>query len=293
MDTTTPTIGTEAPFLEILTGCWTKARRGGLGGVDARFRELMLKRLLIDARVLDGLFAGIDALGEYACADIGDEDAIAEEEAGLEASRRAIRPIFEARMQEQLCRIDAEVAMVQCRECGQMAESQGFRRRTWRSGFGEVCLARRYNYCDLCCTGRAVAQEKLGLRRDVHTPRLAESITRLATVVPYNMAVSLAESLVGAEVCVHTAERLVSERAAHVALQTAEEARTLDPFDHKGLQRRIHRPLDAVKKAPRTAYLEMDGVFVMTREEDLDRRQPAEPGSRGGKGRRYDWRVAK
>ena len=288
MNTTTPRIGTEAPFLEILTSCWTKARRGGVDGVAVRFRELMPKRLLIDAGVLDGLLAGIDALGDYACADVGEEDAIAEEEAGLAASRRAIRPIFEARMQQRLCRIDAEVEMVRCRECEQPAESQGFRRRTWRSGFGEVVLSRRYNYCGTCCTGRALAQEKMGLRRDVHTPHLAESITKLATVVPYSMAVSLAQSLVGAEVCVHTAERLVSERAAHVSLQAVEEARTLDPFDHTGLQRRIYRPLDAVKKAPRTAYLEMDGFFVMTREEDASRRRPVEPGARGGKGRRYD-----
>jgi len=279
-----PSIGAEAPFLEILTACWTKARRGGADGADARFRKLVRGRLLVSEDVLESLFDGIDALGHYATAALGDEDAIDEEEAALEASR----PLFEARTQQRLSRIDAEVTVVRCRECEQMAESQGFRARTWRSGFGEVRLARRYNYCSVCRTGRALAQEKVGLGKDAHTPRLAESVTRLATVVPYNMAVSLAESLVGAEVSVRAAERLIAERAEHVSMHAAEEARTLGPFDHKGLQRRIYRPLDAVKNAPRTAYLEMDGVFVMTREEDIARRQPVEPGARGGKGRRYD-----
>jgi len=48
-----------------------------------------------------------------------------------------------------------------------------------------------------------------------------------------------------------------------------------------------------VKKAPRTAYLEMDGVFVMTREEDLDRRQPPSPVPVAARVADTTWRVAK
>lgn len=288
MKTTTTAIGTEVSFLETLTTCWTKARRGGAAGSEDRFRELMAQQLRIGDGAVDALFSGIDALCDYAAADLGDDDAIAEEEAALEASRRAMRPVFEARMQQRLSRFDADGLLVRCRECGHMAESQGFRTRTWRSGFGNVRLKRRYNYCGGCRTGRTPAQEKAGLSEGVHTPRLAESITKLATVVPYQVAVSLAESLIGAQLSVRAAELLISERAAHVSLRTADEATALDPFDHSGLQRRIIRPADAVKEAPKTAYLEMDGVFVMTREEDVSRRKPTEAGARGGKGRRYD-----
>jgi len=288
MKTTTTAIAKEVSFLNTVTSCWSRAYRSGAADRDSVFRQLMAEQLCIDGGALDALFAGIDGLYSYAVSAVGDEHAIAEEEAALAASRRAVRPVFEARLQHRLARLDAEVAAVQCRECGLTAESQGFRWRTWRSSFGPIRLRRRYSHCELCGTGRAVAQERAGLGGDAHTARLAESITKLATVVPYQTAVDLTESLLGVQVSVRAAERLVAQRATHVSLETAEEAARLNPFDRRGLQRRIYRPVDAVQKAPRTAYLEMDGVFVMTREEDPTRRQPAEPGARGGKGRRYD-----
>jgi len=167
MKPTTPAIGTEATFVDTLTMCWTQARRSGAAGVDERLRTFLAERLHVDGRLVDALLTGLDTLGGYAVAELGDEDAIAEQEVALEASRRAVRPVFEARLQRRLARVDDSVALVRCAE--------------------------------------------------------------------------------------------------------------LDPFDRTGLQRRITRPADAVKRAPDVAYLEVDGVFVMTRKEDPDRRQPCPP----------------
>ena len=284
---TTKTICDEAPFLNALTKCWVKSSRERPDDVEARFRELLGDRLNLNAPGVAALLEGCEVLARHATADLPDADAVAEEEAALVASRAAVRPILEARLQAQLNRLDAAPHAARCAECEQFAESQGFRRRSWASGFGDIVLRRRYSYCSSCRTGRAVAQEKLGLGKAHWTPQLAESITKLATVVPYKTAVELASSLIGVEVSVHGAEHLVVQRAEHVAMKSARDAASLCPWDSTGLQRQITRPADAVKEAPDVAYLEMDGVFVMAREEDTERSTAAPPGARGGKNRRY------
>ena len=91
-------------------------------------------------------------------------------------------------------------------------------------------------------------------------------------------ALGIAENAAQNEVEVR-AERLV-------AIQNA-EAQRLRPWDAKGLERQVTRPADAVKEAPKIAYLEVDGVYAMTRQERVDDRQPAPDKARGGKGRRY------
>ncbi len=285
---TTATIRVEAPFLITLTNCWVKARRERPNDVGERFRQLLVDRLNLDLAGVNALLDGCETLAAYATADRPDDDAIAEEEAAVVASRAAVRTVFEARLQARIDRIDGAGHQVRCTECERFAESQGFRRRKWSSSVGEIGLARRYSHCGPCGLGRSVAQEQLALGEGRCTPQLAESITKLATVVPYKMACGLASTLIGAEVSVHGAERLVAERAEYVAIKGAEDAAALCPWDSTGLQRQITRPVGAVKEAPNVAYLEMDGVFVMAREEDVERSIVAPAGARGGKGRRYN-----
>ena len=285
--TTTNEVREEARFLDVLTACWTKACRDGADGAQSRFREHLRARLGIDDRRVTALVSGFEALAEYVVGDLSDGDALDEEESAIAASRKVVLPALQARIQARLDRIDASKPVVCCTCCGQPAPSEGFRTRSWDSTLGTLRLTRRYNYCAACGGGRALAQERVGLGEDPRTPRLAEAITKLATVVPYQMAVGLASSLMGVDVSVRAAERLVNARAEHVVAAITAEAEQLDPFDASGLQRRIERPADAVARPPTTAYLEMDGVFAMTRQLDPDRSRPADPGARGGHGRRY------
>jgi len=288
MKTTTKTTHGEGRFLNILTACWTKTVREGREDRDARLRLLLADRLGVDEQMVGALLEGFEVLATYAVGGIDDGDVLGEEENALHASREAVRPVFEARLQQRLSRIDEAVPLVRCARCNEMAVSEGLRTRSWLSQFGTIRARRRYNGCKPCGCGRMLAQERVGLGDGMYTPRLAESITKLATVVPHAMAVELTSSLLGAEISVHGVEELVKERAAFVEARAAEEAETLDPWDDKGLQRPIIRPADAVREAPDVAYMETDGVIVMTRREDPERAVPAPPGSRGGKGRRYE-----
>jgi len=122
----------------------------------------------------------------------------------------------------------------------------------------------------------------------------------MATTVPFGMATSLVEKLCGIEVSVKGVEEMVERRAESVLRLDEEEAKRCAPFDERGLPVSTQqRPVDTVPKgeAPQVAYLEVDGVIPITREEltgkeltaaerrRLQRAKKAK--ARGGKGRRY------
>jgi len=64
-------------------------------------------RLGVSSRVVGALAAGQDAMAEYALSALDDGvDAIGEEEGAIAASRRAFRPLLEARLQDRIDRMD-------------------------------------------------------------------------------------------------------------------------------------------------------------------------------------------
>src|SRR5512137_1553461 len=92
----------------------------------------------------------------------------------------------------------------------------------------------------------------------------------MATTVPFGMATSLVEKLCGIEVSVKAVEEMVERRAKAVLALDADDVKTCAPFDETGLPVSIEqRPADTVPKseAPNVAYLEVDGVIPITREE--------------------------
>ena len=122
----------------------------------------------------------------------------------------------------------------------------------------------------------------------------------IAATVPYGLAVRLVASLCGIELSVKGVEQMVERRGELVLQLDDEKAQACKPFDEKGLPVAEQlRPEDAVQPSatPQVAYMELDGVVPITREElgdeqlseqDKQRRERAKQDkARGGKGRRY------
>jgi hypothetical protein len=110
----------------------------------------------------------------------------------------------------------------------------------------------------------------------------------------------LVEKLCGIQVSVKGVEEMVERRAEAVVALDAELARTCTPFEETGLPVSAQqRPPDTVPQSevPKVAYLEVDGVIPITRQEltnqeltptERRRIQRAKKAkARGGKGRRY------
>ena len=245
---------------------------------------------------------GLAELAAYADKRIGVGDTAVEAEAeAIAASRRIVRPVLQAKLQAQVDSLDEELAgKAVCPGCKSTAESQGRRSRKWGSLLGLLRLKRRYAYCEDCEQGVAPGQKALGLSDSDFTPRLEEVTTMMATTVPFGMAVSLVEKLCGIEVSVKGAEEMVERRAQTVLALDAGDAKTCAPFEKTGLPVSTQqRPADTVPQSevPKVAYLEVDGVIPITREEltskeltasERRRIQRAKKAkARGGKGRRY------
>jgi hypothetical protein len=245
---------------------------------------------------------GVAELARYASEAPGeDADAVDVEAEAVVVARRAVRPLLQAKLQARVDALEARAAdAAACCTCGKTAESQGRRRRLWRSVLGPVELLRQYVYCAPCHHGFAPAQVALGLPEGDYTPRLEEVCSMMATTVPHGMATSLVAKLCGIEISVKAMEDLTARRAVAVEVEAAKEAGRCAPFDATGLPVPSQaRPADAVaaNAAPKTAYLEVDGVVPITREEltgkeltpaERRRQQRAKKAkARGGRGRRY------
>lgn len=245
---------------------------------------------------------GLAELARYVAAEPAETaDAVDVEAEAVAASRRIVRPLLQAKLQARIDALDARsVGKALCRGCKQTAESQGRRWRGWSSVLGPLSLKRRYAHCAACGEGIAPAQVALGLPDGDYTPRLEEVCTMMATTVPHAMATSLVAKLCGIEISVKAMEDMTERRGAKVEAEDAKAAVTCTPFDDKGLPVPSQaRPADAVPSAaaPKVAYLEVDGVVPITREEltgkelplaDRRRQQRAKKAkARGGKGRRY------
>ena len=165
---------------------------------------------------------------------------------------------------------------------------------------GALNLVRRYSYCVPCQEGFAPSHKAVGLPDSEYTAPLEEAATMLAATVPHALAMRLLARCCGVQLSVKASERMVERRAGALQLLDAQSAHEMAPFDRKGLPvARQPRPSDAVseQRTPDTAYLELDGVIPMTREQltgdelsakDKQRQQRAkEQKAPGGKARRY------
>jgi len=286
------------------SGRWLAVMREVAGtvrpGSSANFVARLRQALGITEQMATALLAGLDALTEFATAPVDPHTAAVDTEgAAVHAGLAAARPLLEARLQQQLDALDEQTAgATVCHKCGATAQSQGRRARPWTSLTGRLKLTRRYAYCEACDCGRALAQERLGLSESPFTPRLEEVGTLLATTVPHGMAADLARKLLGVELSAKGLQQMTERRAQLLAVQLHTGAAVYDRLDAQGLPvRHQRRPADAVATAPAVAYLEMDGVVPMTREEiprheltpaERARQQRARRAkTRGGGGRRY------
>jgi len=247
---------------------------------------------------------GVAELARYGAAEWGEGDTAVEAEGeAVMASRRIIAPLFQVKMQARVDALDASSrGECVCAGCGSAAQSQGRRTRGWVSTLGPISLRRRYVCCDTdgCSRGEAPAQKALGLAESDYTPRLEEVCTMMAITVPFGMATQLVGKLCGIEVSVKAVKDMTERRGESVLTLDAARTEAFAPFDERGLPVATQpRPPNAVpvEQTPAVAYLEVDGVIPITREEltgkeltDTERRRQRrakKAKSQGGKGKRY------
>jgi len=245
---------------------------------------------------------GVSELARYSASGWKEGDlAIEAEDAAIAASRRIVGPLFQVKVQARIDALDAarQGACV-CPSCGGPALSQGRRPRRWTSTLGPLALRRRYGYCDKCDEGVVPAQTEVGLTDSDFTPRLEDVCTLMATTVPFGMATSLVNKVCGVQVSVKAVQDMTEQRGKAVLAHDVEQAEKYAPFDETGLSVPTQeRPPDAIPESaiPEVAYLEIDGVIPITREEltgkeltDIERQRQARAKTdkaRGGKGKRF------
>jgi hypothetical protein len=255
--------------------------------------------------VAEAFVAGASELVRYALQGLKeDENAVDAEREAVAVSRRIVRPVLQAKLQSRLDMLDEQTKgiVAPCPKCAQATESEGKRSRTWKSVLGLLSLRRRYSSCTQpeCDAGIAHSQRVLGLPDGEYTARLEEVCTMMATTVPHGMATDLLEKLCGIDVSVKAMQDMTERRGAAVFAQDESESGQLTPFLPSGLPvSEQMRPEDSlpVNAAPAVAYVEIDGVVPITREELTGKelsaaerrrqRRAKERKARGGKARRY------
>ncbi len=296
---------------EISSACLLDAVRDAMAGGDTSpeaLAEGIRARLGVadegGASSIARAFAeGVAEFASYAAsAIVSGSTAVDFEVEAVLVARRAVRPMLQAKLQAHVDVLDAEsVGQTCCTKCEAFAESHGRRPRTWTGMLGDLHLKRRYAYCSSCDLGFTPAQKALGLSDSDFTPRFEEVCSMLATTVPHAMAVALASKACGISASIKAVEDMVERRGAEVQKRDREQAEKLAPYDAKGLPvPQQERPENAVTPSatPKVAYVEMDGVVPITREEitgdeltDVDRQKQAQAKAekaRGGKARRFN-----
>lgn len=252
---------------------------------------------------LAGAFAlGVAELARYGAAGWTEASTAVEAESeAVAVSRRIVRPLLEVKVQARLDTLDAvHRGDNVCPSCDGSALSEGRRRRRWTSTVGILSLRRRYACCAVCEQGVSPAQQAIGLPESEFTARFEEVCTLMATTVPFGMATVLVHKLCGIEASIKAVQDMTERRGEAVLALDAEEVQVCAPFDQTGLPVPTQRrPPDTVKEAaaPEVAYIEMDGVVPITREEltgkeltptERRRQQRAKKAkARGGKAKRY------
>jgi hypothetical protein len=265
---------------------WQKLAGGGKTPRGRELVEALAQRWQMSPATASGLLTGFQSLVSYARGEpTAEASAIEEERRSVQAALRAVRPVLQARLQQRLDEADEQTPEVRCRGCGQWAESQGRRARCWHSTVGRLNLERRYGWCERCQQGRAPAQEKVGLPESDYTAGLDEVTSLMATTVSHQMAVELVEKLLGLQVSAQAVKSSVARRAERVIQLQDEEAREIKEFEAKWERSPPYITAQGPDRPIDVAYLEVDGVYVLTREETPT--ASAQQSGRGGPGRQY------
>lgn len=300
MEESKPGIGDSGrKWLTAVAAAWEET--GGAGGA---FAEAIARKLGTELKATAAFLEAIDAIATFADAPLAEGFvALEEEDKSVEAAFRAVRPILEARLQAALSAADAAIAAAApsptCKCCAGKLERQGLREKPWGSIVGKLNLGRVYGWCEPCGTGRARAQELVGLPEGDYTARLEELASMMTTTVTFGMARRLLRELLHVELSEKALKDLTERRGQEVKRLQQAEAKRCAPYDEKGLPVPVQvKPQEAQSvEAPEVAYLEMDGVFPMTRQEIPEAElsaaerekleQARQSKARGGKGRRY------
>ena len=288
---------------------WSKLAKEAFEKADGDVGEMVsvlagrMSQTMPGGRVASAFAAGVAELASYAVSEVGkNSDAIDAEVDAVEVSKRCVRPMLEAKLQDRLNRMDAETrGRTTCvNNCGNNAASHGRPSRVWGSSLGAIELQRRYRHCESCGVGSHPSEVALGLPEGEFTARLEEMVTMIAATVPHAMARKLAQKLCGIDVSVKAIEDMVAGRASKVRALIDTEAKLCKAYEKPGGLPVIdqQRPEDCCADVPEVAYMEIDGVLPITREEktgdDLtaaERKAQAQAkaeGARGGKGRKYN-----
>lgn len=296
----------------ICSGQWTEICQRAFknsGGLSSDFAQALCGELAGNVTQTCGesialaFIEGAAELARYASENLGENaNALDAECEAVAASRRVVRPVLQAKLQTQLDALDEETKGVAtlCPKCAEPTESQGRRKRTWKSLLGGLNLKRRYSSCSECDGGVATSQRRLGLPDGEFTARLEEACTMMATTVPHGMARDLVGKLCGIEVSTKAIQDMTERRGESVLQQEEVDREQYTPYQPTGLpvENQV-RPEGASPQstAPTVAYMEIDGVVPITREEltgkelsATDRRRQTlakKNKTRGGKGRRY------
>jgi len=299
---------------EISSGQWIQICRQAFeasDGLSPGFAEAVCSQLAESightqgVAVAEAFIAGASELACYAAQDLNDdENAVDAEREAVAVSRRIVHPVLEAKLQARLDLLDERTKglVALCPKCAQATESEGRRSRTWKSILGLLSLKRRYSSCTQpeCDAGIAPSQRALGLPDGEFTARFEEVCTMMATTVPHGMATNLMEKLCGIDVSIKAMEDMTERRGTAVVGQDQAESEHLTPLLPNGLPvPEQMRPDDSLpaNAAPAVAYMEIDGVVPITREEltgkelsaadRRNQRRAKERKARGGKARRY------
>jgi len=288
MNKHTPTaIKPERDWVAEVAGIWNQLAQGGKKPNGTELAEALAARLKITTATAGGLLASFQTLFGYAQMERAQAaSAIEEERLSVQVALRAVRPILQARLQQRLDQADEQQPEVTCPGCGHLAQSQGRRERCWQSTVGELNLTRRYGWCERCGLGCAPAQEQVGLPASDYTAGLEEVTSLMATTVPHGMAVGLVEQLLGLEVSPQAVKSSVARRAEQVIELQDEEARDIQEFEEKWEKSPPYITAQAEDRRLEVAYLELDGVQVLVREEAAGGAAESQAG-RGGPGRKY------
>lgn len=247
-----------------------------------------------DARTL-AIVQSLGAALAYVDAELTRNSSILGEEGKATAAANAvILPIQNMRLQALIDLVEADgCGSTACpmKECESKAHSRGRLSRTFTGCHGKMHVTVRHSVCQKpeCRHHFSPACDQLRLDNGQFTPGCAAVITRLATVLPHTKSVKLLGDLLQVEVSAHASQDLTEARGATLLELDLAAADAHNPYDNTGLERQTGRPVDAVPAAdaPDVAYIEIDGVFPMTREKNVEKSKEV-PGARGGKGRRYD-----
>lgn len=278
---------TESSWIEFVAETWNGLSRQHEAPSTKEFSEALAARLSLDGTVAGGLVTGFQTLLAYAQAEqVSESTALEEERASVQAAVAAVRPVLEARLQHRVDEVDEQKEEVKCCGCGRGCVSQGRRERTWHSTVGQIRIKRRYSWCAACEQGRAPAQERVGLPAGDYTAGLEEMATMMAVTVPHGMAVELLEQMMGIEVSEQGVKSAIAGRGEQVVELLRAEAEEIKRFEDDWGKSPPYITEQAPEKTIEVAYLEVDGVHVMTRTpaKTFSERQPG----RGGPGRRYE-----